>query len=67
MQGLWLASAYFLEFQGYNTFLLIWLAGLLFYSINVYVLVKIVRSHHFRPLFSNGRLTQYHSGGFKIE
>jgi hypothetical protein len=44
-QGFWLLPAYFLEFEGLNTFLLIWLAGMVFFLINIVVIAAIVDSY----------------------
>eukprot|EP00298_Acanthocystis_sp_HF-20_P000096 c10114_g1_i1.p1 GENE.c10114_g1_i1~~c10114_g1_i1.p1 ORF type:complete len:410 (-),score=63.11 c10114_g1_i1:39-1268(-) len=38
----WLYTAYLLEFQGENTFVLIWISGLLFFAANCYVIVRLI-------------------------
>lgn len=48
-QGLWLLPAYYLEFEGKNTFIYIWMAGLIFYCINLYVMYVIIDSYHLLP------------------
>lgn len=44
-QGVWLFAAYLLEFKGLNSFLYIWLAGLLFFIVNIKVLIDVMNSY----------------------
>ncbi|XP_072169689.1 GPI mannosyltransferase 1-like [Diadema setosum] len=43
-QGLWLLPAYYLEFEGRDTFVFIWLAGLFFFFTNVYILIRLMKT-----------------------
>eukprot|EP00117_Sycon_ciliatum_P007018 scpid65544/ scgid10299/ GPI mannosyltransferase 1; GPI mannosyltransferase I; Phosphatidylinositol-glycan biosynthesis class M protein len=54
-QGLWLAAAYFLEFEGYNTFLFIWMASLIFFCSNAFILATVLAHHTVTPSFTTPR------------
>ena len=41
-QGCWLYSAYLLEFEEVATFTWIWVSGLLFFIVNVYILLDLI-------------------------
>lgn len=45
-QAIWLLIAYMLEFQSFNSFAFLWVSGLLFFAVNVKVLVDII--HHYK-------------------
>jgi phosphatidylinositol glycan class M len=44
-QGVWLLPAYMLEFQGYNTFLVLWAAGLVFFCANSALVWLIIKNY----------------------
>eukprot|EP01112_Ceratiomyxa_fruticulosa_P014435 TRINITY_DN4131_c0_g1_i1.p1 TRINITY_DN4131_c0_g1~~TRINITY_DN4131_c0_g1_i1.p1 ORF type:complete len:416 (+),score=35.81 TRINITY_DN4131_c0_g1_i1:189-1436(+) len=44
-QALWLYQAYRLEFLGENTFLEIWMAGILFFIAYIVILIQFISSH----------------------
>ncbi|KYN38373.1 GPI mannosyltransferase 1 [Trachymyrmex septentrionalis] len=45
-QTIWLLTAYLLEFQSFNSFFFLWISGLLFFAVNVKVLVEII--YHYK-------------------
>lgn len=45
-QGMWLLPAYFLEMRGHDTFMLIWLTGLIFFGVNVYIMKVMIKSYN---------------------
>ncbi|GMR36508.1 hypothetical protein PMAYCL1PPCAC_06703 [Pristionchus mayeri] len=44
-QGLWLFPAYLFEFRGISSFEFIWIASLVFFSINMYIISRLCRSY----------------------
>ena len=44
-QAHWLLAAYLLEFRGWNTFLWVWAASLLFLAINCAIMVQLIRAY----------------------
>ncbi|XP_066598193.1 GPI mannosyltransferase 1 [Prorops nasuta] len=42
-KGIWLLFAYLLEFQGFNTFIFIWLSSILFFIANIQILVNMIK------------------------
>lgn len=47
----WLLWGYLLEFRGKNVFLQLWMASLLFLAANTFVMINVIRSHAYCPLF----------------
>jgi phosphatidylinositol glycan class M len=46
-QAVWLFAAYILEFRGLNSFYYLWLSSLIFFSINVKILIEIIRHYKY--------------------
>lgn len=44
-QGMWLLSAYFLEFKGINSFDFIWLASVFFFIINIVIVQVLIEGY----------------------
>ncbi|GAB0092058.1 GPI mannosyltransferase 1 [Sergentomyia squamirostris] len=44
-QGAWLLPAYLLEFKGWNMFEFIWMQGLLFFSVNIFILQRLIANY----------------------
>lgn len=52
----WLYWAYFLEMEGLNTFFEIWIAGIIFFMVNVGIICAFIRNNASYPIFVNGNL-----------
>lgn len=53
-QGIWLLSAYLLEFKGWNTFDLIWLHGCVFFAANMLVVHRLIGTFNVVAKFKTG-------------
>ena len=42
-ESLWNVSAYYLEFEGINSFNYIWYSSILFFSVNVYIMLAFLQ------------------------
>ncbi|DAZ96753.1 TPA: hypothetical protein N0F65_012330 [Lagenidium giganteum] len=62
----WLFWAYHLEMQGHNTFFQIWVAGLLFFLVNIVVLATLMRHHASFPLFHRGSVARLMENKTKV-
>ncbi len=50
-QALWLKPAYHLEFEGQNTFIYIWLAGIAMFVSNMVILYSVIKAYIPMPEF----------------
>ncbi|KAI8348862.1 PIG-M-domain-containing protein [Blakeslea trispora] len=56
-QAIWLYYAYGLEFLGQNTFFSLWMAGVVFFVINCWIIVEFISQHQYEPIYgSSGRV-----------
>lgn len=52
-QALWLAAAGALEMLGINTFIYIWMAGLIFFGVNILCMRALILHHHNAPVLNS--------------
>ncbi|XP_011261287.2 GPI mannosyltransferase 1 [Camponotus floridanus] len=46
-QAIWLSTAYMLEFQSFNSFNVLWISSMLFFAVNVKILVDIINHYNY--------------------
>lgn len=42
---LWNLGAYYLEMEGKNVFIYIWSASLLFFAVNIWIILQLINYH----------------------
>ncbi|KAG1141783.1 hypothetical protein G6F38_008183 [Rhizopus arrhizus] len=52
-QAVWLNYAYQLEFLAQHTFFQLWLSGTLFFMINTWVMVELIKNHQYETVFNS--------------
>ncbi|EQC35883.1 hypothetical protein SDRG_06632 [Saprolegnia diclina VS20] len=52
----WLYWAFGLEIMGQNTFFNVWIAGLVFFVVNIGLMIAFNTHHHHAPLFAKGEV-----------
>ncbi|OQR83889.1 hypothetical protein ACHHYP_14175 [Achlya hypogyna] len=56
----WLYWAFGLEIMGQNTFFWVWVAGLVFFVVNIALMIAFNTHHNHAPLFARGAITPLH-------
>ena len=59
-QGVWFYFAFLLEFQGTNTFFLLWIASVLCFAINIWIMKWCIENYKFHRYFDSNGIVNLH-------